>query len=237
MASLPPGRVGITRRCFASVSVDLAGPFETSQGRGKARTKRWIVLFTCLATRAVNLQLAYALDSDAYLRCWQRFKNQVGTPDEMYSDLGSNFTGARNELRRLHEHHQVTGIPWKLNPPASPHFGGVHESLVKSVKLALPPVLTNQTVTDEEFTTILSNVEVFLNARPLIVMSTDVQDLTPLTPSHFLIGRQNLPSPEEVRVEGKPPFRLRWSLVQDLSNHIWARFVSEYLPTLQTRAK
>ncbi|XP_078051741.1 uncharacterized protein LOC144477882, partial [Augochlora pura] len=76
--------------------------------------------------------------------------------------------GARNELNELakllrnDEHNEhVTNtlanehIQWHLIPPHSPHFGGLWESAVKSVKKHLRRVIGEQRLTYEEFYTVL----------------------------------------------------------------------------------
>ena len=50
MAPLPKVKVQMPSRAFDRVGVDYAGPFKTKQGRGKARAKRYLCLFTCLCT-------------------------------------------------------------------------------------------------------------------------------------------------------------------------------------------
>ena len=67
MAPLPLNRLTTSLRAFARVGVDFAGPFITVQGRGKRRQKRYLCLFTCLACRAVHLEIAYGLDVDSFL--------------------------------------------------------------------------------------------------------------------------------------------------------------------------
>lgn len=73
-------------------------------------------------------------------------------------------------------------------PPAAPRFGGLWESAVKSAKHQLYRVVGETRLTYEELYTVLKQVEACLNSRPLSPLSTDPNDLTPLTPGHFLIG-------------------------------------------------
>ena len=69
--------------------------------------------------------------------------NRGGLPEEMLSDNGTNFVGAERELRELVEQLDRDKIEksaankiikWSFNPPWAPHFGGVHEAMIKSAK-------------------------------------------------------------------------------------------------------
>ena len=108
---------------------------------------------TCLTTRAVHLEMAYTLDTDSFLAAMLRFEQRRGTPAAYYSDWGTNFEWAQNELRecldrldekRIHERLSLRQVKWVFNPPGAPHFGGAWESLVKSAKRALVRILANQ---------------------------------------------------------------------------------------------
>ena len=79
--------------------VDFVGPFVTVQGRRTRRKKRYLCLFTFLASRAVHLEMAYALDTDSFLNAFYRMVNRRGLPKEMLSDNGGNFVGANKEFR------------------------------------------------------------------------------------------------------------------------------------------
>jgi len=70
----------------------------TRQGRGKPQRKRYLFLFTCLATRVVHLEIAYGLDVDSFLNALQRMINRRGVPEEILSDNGTNFVAANCEV-------------------------------------------------------------------------------------------------------------------------------------------
>ncbi|TWW67283.1 hypothetical protein D4764_02G0003240 [Takifugu flavidus] len=54
-----------------------------------------------------------------------------------------------------------------FNPPASPHFGGIWERKISSVKRALQVVIGAQAVPEDVLLTVLIEVEGILNAKPL----------------------------------------------------------------------
>ena len=101
MAPLPTSRLKTSLRAFTRCAVDFAGPFVTVQGRGKRRVKRYLCLFTCLATRAVHLEMAFGLDTDSFLNAFYRMSSRRGLPQELISDNGTNFKGADAELKDL----------------------------------------------------------------------------------------------------------------------------------------
>ena len=72
MAPLPLNRLKTSLKAFTRSAVDFAGPFITIQGRGKRREKRYLCLFTCLASRAVHLEIAFGLDVDSFLSAFYR---------------------------------------------------------------------------------------------------------------------------------------------------------------------
>jgi hypothetical protein len=98
MAPLPRPRLQ-SLRAFERVGVDYGGPFLTKQGRGKAKAKRYLCLFTCLATRAVHLEMSYSLDTASFINAFTRMVSRRGTPVYAISDNGTNFVGAEREMR------------------------------------------------------------------------------------------------------------------------------------------
>ena len=248
MAPLPIVRTKVdSLRAFERVAVDFAGPFYTKQGRGRAQAKRYLCLFTCSATRAVHLELAYSLNTDSFLNAYYRFTSRRGQPSLVMSDNGTNFVSGERELReivskldkdKIHDVMTHEKVRWQFHPPLSPHFGGAHERLIQSAKRAIYPILGRADVTDEELLSAIVGAEGILNSRPLTYQSSSVNDSLPLTPNHFLHGKVGGRfASEEILDSSQYDIRKRWRRVQELVKHFWNRWTLEWLPTLNPRKK
>ncbi|RVE40976.1 hypothetical protein evm_014374 [Chilo suppressalis] len=88
---------------------------------------------------------------------------------------------------------------WHFIPPYSPNFGGLWEAGVKSIKYHLRRILTTS-LTYEELTTVLCDIEACLNSRPLIPIDNS-------EPDHFLIGEApvNIPTPDPIASDSAVP--------------------------------
>lgn len=240
MADLPKFRVQ-QMKPFCTIGIDYAGPFSTiaRKHRGAKTFKSYVCLFVCAATKAVHLELVSDLSTEAFVAAFRRFIARRGSCIRIFSDRGTNFIGAYNALNRLaQEGGGKLGIEWLFNPPAAPNFNGLSEAGVKSVKTHLQRVVGNQVLSFEEFCTLLTQVELVLNSRPLHPLSSDPNDLQPLTPSHFLLLSPLNTEIPHVDFQKVPHSRLsRWELVQAMLQHFWKRWSLEYLHTLQQRTK
>lgn len=241
MAPLPKQRVQIS--CpFTFTGVDFAGPLIIRSGvRGRVGKKAWISIFVCFSTRAVHIEPVEDLTSKAFIAALRRFIPRRGKPKEIWSDNGTNFVGANKELstyiKNVDSQMANEGIVWRFNPPAAPHFGGLWEGAVKSAKHHLTRTIKEAKLTLSELHTLLCQVEACLNSRPLTPMSSDPDDLQPLTPAHFLLGRPISQLPELDLSKENPNGLRRWKFVQYLLQTFWKRWQSEYLPQLQIRGK
>ena len=176
--------------------------------------------------KAVHLESASDLTTDAFIATLRRFTARRGKPSHIWSDHGTNFVGAARVLKELEEHQKTQGvisqfcstqaISWKFILERTPNFGGLWESAVKSMKTHLRRVISDVKLAFEEFTTILAQVEAVLNSRPLVSMPCDDNGIEPLTPGHFLIGKP-LESLPDSPVPYQPISLLRrWHLCQSL---------------------
>lgn len=90
----------------------------------------------------------------------RRFVARRGKPQKMHSDNAKNFIGAKAQLNELANFLNVEtnknviknslhneGISWQFIPPKAPHFGGLWEAAVKSVKFHLVRVLNESYLT------------------------------------------------------------------------------------------
>lgn len=242
MGPLPEHRINISRP-FTHTGLDFAGPIaiRTSSGRGQKTFKGYICIFICFATKAIHLEAVGSLTSTAFIASLRRFCSRRGQIKHLYSDNGTNFCGAFKIIKGLEKHEKEkyeidvqqaltsNGIQWHFNPPAAPHFGGLWEAGVKSVKTHLNR-MGQTSFTYEEFTTILAQIECCLNSRPLYPLNDDPQNLDVLTPGHFIMGAAPLALPDE-------PALTRWQIVQQQVHVFWTRWKSEYLHRLQQRPK
>ncbi|XP_063624778.1 uncharacterized protein LOC134796521 [Cydia splendana] len=239
MGDLPSYRVA-QLKAFLSAAVDFGGPFDIALGRGRGNKtyKGYICVFVCTSTKAVHTELVTELSSDAFLAALRRFVARRGRCNRLVSDQGKNFVGASNILQRLvGDAATHSEIKFEFNPPGSPHFSGLAEAGIKAVKTHLARVIGSQRLTYEEFLTILTQVEALLNSRPLTPLSTDPNDLSALTPGHFLTTEPLPVVPEEDLSDVRLGPLQRWKLLQKMHQDFWTKWSKEYMHTLQQRMK
>lgn len=106
-------------------------------------------------------------------------------------------------------------------------------------KHQIPPagLVGNNTFTYEEMTTLLYQIEACLNSRPLCPISDDINDVSYLTPGHFIIGEAPITVPEASLLDENINRLSRWNLVQRIYQEFWKVWYSEYLSRLQQRPK
>nr|XP_026491027.1 uncharacterized protein LOC113397089 [Vanessa tameamea] len=127
------------------------------------------------------------------------------------------------------------GINFHFNPAYTPHFGGLWESGIKSTKYHLQRVLGHCNLTYEELNTTLVQIEAILNSRPLTPLSSDPTDYTPLTPSHFIIGRPLTSLPQKNYENQDTTHLSRYQRIEQLHQHFWIRWSKEFISELQQR--
>lgn len=241
MADVPEIR-SVTGKVFENTGTDCFGPFTVRVGRSDH--KRWGVLFTCMVTRAVHIEIVTTMETTSYVNALRRFICRRGPVKTILSDNGTNLVGAekllRSELAKLDnisitKNMQERGIEWRFNPPHASHFGGVWERQIRTVRRVLNGLISQRTLSDEVLSTLMCEVEAIVNGRPLTRVSSDPRDMSPLSPS-MLLTLADSPGPITV-TERNDIFRARWRQVQLLADIFWKRWSAEYLSELQVRQK
>lgn len=239
MGNLPSYRINQVK-AFSCVGVDMAGSFPIimSRVRGAKVLKAYFCIFVCFATKAIHLEPVSDLSTDSFLASLKRFIGRRGQVSHIFSDCGTNFVGANrvilDYIKSAVDHEK---IKWSFNPPSAPHFGGLWEAGVKSVKKHIIRVIGDQILTFEEFGTLLVQIEAVLNSRPLCSVSSDPNDLSVLTPGHFLTLSPLSILPEPDITDIKLSRLNRWQLIEQMHQHFWKRWHTEYLSSLQQRQK
>ena len=244
MSNVPVVRIEDNVTPFTKTGVDYFGPFSIKLFR--RTVKRWICLFTCLSVRAVYIEIVQLLDTQSCLNAVHRFIARRGKSKTIISDNGTNFVGAANELKAAFKelnHSEMqrnlaqNGKQWTFNPPAAPHFGGAWESLVKTSKRAIFNVLGKESLKEQNLSTIICTAEQLLKNQTLTPISSDVEDLDTITPNHFLVGEANVSWPISLFSENNASYRKMFRHISEQLKALWKRWMSEYLPSLQRRAK
>ena len=251
MGQLPPPRIEISM-CFVHTGVDYAGPFllKTGHPRRPIPIKGYLAVFVCLATKGIHLEVVSSKSTPAFLATLKRFISRRNTPSHLYSDNGTNFVGARNQLHELFQFLSLSStqdatkdfllenrVQWHFIPDRAPHFGGIWEAGVKSAKHCLKKTIGNTLLNFEELTTVFCQAEACLNSGPYLPQdSHSPAGEMPLTPGHFLTGRPLRAYPEYPE---EPDLTLtnRWNLCRNMVQYFWDIWQKSYLQHLQKSQK
>lgn len=235
MADLPEDRLEPAPP-FTHCGVDYFGPWLIKEGRKEL--KRYGVLFTCLSSRAIHLEVSAILETDSFINALRRFINRRGPVQTIRCDQESNLVGAKNELQKALSSMDQTRvrhfllqrncdwIEFQLNVPSASHMGGIWERQIRTARNVLSVLLDQcgSQLNDESLQTFMTQVEAVVNSRPLTV-----ENLT-----SAIICLQE--SPGEFQCADLY-LRKRWKRVQHLANEFWVRWKREFLHTLQLQQK
>ena len=235
---------------FTYCGMDVFGPFLVKERR--TELKRYGIIFTCLSTRSVHLEMAYSLSTDSFIQTLRKLISIRGPIRHLRCDNGTNFAGANAELMKCAEIIQSPelknftlshncDISFQMNPPSASHMGGSWERLIGVVRSVLNVILDQHStrLDDSSLSTFLYEVAAIINSRPLSLEHiTDSDHPEPLTPNHLLTGKSRVivPPPGEFCKNDVYSIK-RWRGIQFLADQFWGRWRKEYLQYLQKRSK
>ncbi|KAJ8009335.1 hypothetical protein DPEC_G00087820 [Dallia pectoralis] len=241
---------GRLRHAELEIGLDVFGPWNVTARRtrgGHAQSKRWAIMFTCMSTRAVHIEVIETMDTSSCINALRRFFAIRGPPKQLRSDRGTNFIGASKELGLAKEPQEDTvqrflgeqGCTWEFNPPYSSHMGGAWERMIGVARRILDSMLLQgpSHLSHEVLCTLMAEVTAMINPRPLVSVSADPDFPLILTPAMLLTQKDGRSPAPPGDFNDKDLFRSQWRQVQSLASKFWSRWRNEYLPTLQSRRK
>ena len=241
MGQIPSLRVAAGFPPFSNTAIDMCGPLHIKVNRKTVKEVE-VVIFACMTTRAVQLELVNDKTADAFLMAFRRFESLRGHPRVCWSDCGTNFVGTHTCLKKIMQSWDIPkfqgvlceefscDFKWQWNIPHESHQNGVVETLIKSVRQSLNATCKNQDFTKERWRTFLSGTTYIINGRPLYPSSNDIWETPPVTPNDILIG-QHLPPPQPEPEERINPRHLL-SRTHDRVNGFWKCWMRYFAPDL-----
>ncbi|XP_062566124.1 uncharacterized protein LOC134228483 [Saccostrea cucullata] len=251
MSDLPADRV-TPGPPFSAIGVDVFGPWSIVARKtrgGLSHSKRWAVLFSCLTSRAIHIEVIEEMSASSFINALRRFVSLRGPVKEIRSDRGTNFVGALDVIQAeaiytekgpLKDYLHDNKITWTFNPPHASHRGGSWERMIGISRKILDSMLLNpnmKQLSHEVLCTFMCEVCAIVNSRPICSVSCDPDNPYVISPS-MLLTQKSFPDvlPKDSS-DIKEIYKAQWKHVQHLSDTFWKRWKDGYLQHLQHRTK
>ena len=153
--------------------------------------------------RAIQLDLVLDMMTQSFVRCFKRFVARRGLPHRMVSGNAKTFKGAAVTISRVLSHQEVqqylsgVRVDRTFSIERAHWWGGIFEHLVCSTNRYLRKKVGQAKLQYEELLTMLSEIEMVINLRPLSYISANNLE-EPLMPSHLLVGHRLLSLPDHL---------------------------------------
>jgi len=249
MANLPPDRTE-TSPSFTNVGFNVFGPWQISMRRlrgGAANTKCWGLIFICLSSRAIHIEVLETMDANSFICTLRQFFTIRGSVMKLRCDRGTNFVGGKSQAllemdqTRVQKFAAKQGCEWIFNPPHALHFGGIWERQIGTVQRVLDGMLLGigrAQLTHELLVTLMAEVTGIVNSRPISAVPSDIHEPQPPTPAMLLTMKTRPLAPHPGNFVPQELYaRNWWRRAQYLADQFWVRWKREYLQNLQNRSK
>ena len=178
---------------FSHSGVDMTGHFYVKLGN--ETVKRWVILFSCVSTRAIHLEIVEDASSEAFCRAFIRFSSRRGVPKLIISDNGTNLKLFSEDLLSISgdaftkDLLSKEKVKWDFIPVRSAFMGGIYERLIGLWKNLLKRTIGHKLLSLDEFQTVVAYTEAACNDRPLYYFSRQDTGTHPLTPNMLIFGK------------------------------------------------
>ena len=218
---------------FSGIGCDYIGPlyaknvFVSDVSEEEDMFKCYVILYTCASTRGVILDLVPDVSAEQCVNSLRRFLSRRGVPRIIFSDNGTAFAAKMVQCFAANRN-----IEWYWNVPKASWRAGFFERLVQTVKRSLSKTVKSAELTYVELQTVLLEIELVMNSRPLGPIF-DENDI--LTPNHLLFGRKLHLVNDSINVNYDSDItnKHRIDHIQQVVDHYWSRWSKDYLTTLR----
>lgn len=252
-APLPAARLAVNLPPFANVAIDGLGPLHVVTESGKGKKKVWVLVFSCMTTRALNLELLTDVSADSFVLALRRHFADFGKAHsvrldnfpshkkmaEIFNSLDQADSSTSPLTRRGRK--AARDIYWSWSAVGQPSTNGVVERAVRSAKESLRKAIGNSLLENETLATLLKEARQIINSRPLVQLPRgSIDDDLAITPNHLIYGRDltRLPLGDEVIVDKRrKPTLAYWSQKQRCLKRFKELFKEQYINSLMALKK
>ena len=186
---------------YRRVALDHIGPVHVLNDVGQ-KVKVYILIVTCLFTRAINLIPCTRINTECFLECLQLHIFNYGMPEFILSDNGSPIVSSINliktflddvDVKNFLTSHNIKTLSFQPYPSNASYLGGLVESLVKQVKNMLFVSIGKKVLTYGKFCLFVQECKMLINKRPIAFKNTLSDgsidtDISCITPEKLLNG-------------------------------------------------
>ena len=183
---------------FRDIMLDHIGPFSVKNS-GKTE-KVWVLIITCLYSRAVSLNICLSLDTSSFLRAFQMHILRYSLPKLVLGDPGSSIVSGVNVVidflndfatRKYLEENGIHQVKFQTYPSGASWLGGMVETMVKQCKKLLNASIHRRLLSYSDFEYTVLESECLVNKRPIAFKDSlrdTGSDYSVLTPEMVVKG-------------------------------------------------
>ena len=189
---------------FNNIYLDFMGPFMVKDFYSKKNQKVWVLVVTCMWSRAVNLKLVHNLSTREFLRAFQLHIYEYGVPRTCISDLGSQLTAGANIIKAQFNdvqsqeylrQYNIQQVDFHHYDKGNSSMGSLVERLIKITKDLLYSSMRSRVLNLHDFESLLAQVKHLLNKRPIafkdtVRVSPADEEIEPVSPELLIYGRE-----------------------------------------------
>lgn len=188
--------------------MDYIGPYMIKIGDKKHKV--WLLAFTCLWSRSVNLKICFDLTVKNFLRAFQMHIFEFGLPSRITSDLGTQLVAGANiisshldsvESRAYLAESGILSVKFEQYYKGNSALGSLIEICVKLTKRLIYGAIRKSVLSLSDFEFIIAQTRCLINKRPIsfkeALRDEDSDVPAPITPE-LLIHGHDLATPNVI---------------------------------------